>query len=172
MRTDHALWRAGRASAARITAGSSGAVAAGRGRFAPEAQHVRSQRSPSASVMRWPSFFSLSSVNSSASRRGRYSLMFVAITRRTRRASLDGLHAIVEASEDQRDPGARFAERECQFTLRIDRIDRHDDAAGLPDTELPDEELGTVRQDESDAIAFPTPSAASSAAKAVLRRSS
>ncbi len=71
-----------------------------------------------------------------------------------RGARLDSFQAVVQARQRDGDASARFAERQRQFTFRVDRIDRHDDAAGFPDAELPDDELGTIRKHESDAIAL------------------
>ena len=92
-------------------------------------------------------------MNSTRSSGGKYSLMLVAMTRRTPVVRLDVLDALVEAR--QRDDGldAVLAERPFELVLGVDRIERRDDRADLPGAELGDEELRAVGQQQADAIA-------------------
>jgi hypothetical protein len=70
-------------------------------------------------------------------------------------ARLHRLHAVVEARQRHHDDGARVAELLLELALRVGGVQRDDDAAGLPDPELCDDELRAVGEHEGDAIALP-----------------
>ena len=98
--------------------------------------------------------------------------MLVAMTR------LSGVRAWIRFTRSieprQRDDrlDAVLAQRPFELVLGVDRVERRDDRAELPGAELGDEELRAVGQEQRDAVAARTPSAANAAAHASLRRSS
>ena len=113
-------------------------VTAGRGDAAVLAQQVLQPGDRRrASVMRCPSFFSLNSVNSTRSTGGRYSLIDVAMTRRTRGARLRRLDARCRTASARRPSRRRVdVERLLELALAVGRVQRDDDRPRLPRAEL------------------------------------
>src|SRR4029079_17658856 len=110
MRTNRGLWRPGRASAAE----QYGGIVRLRfrrwgGAFRAGGQHVAE---PAIALRECDAMALLLLPQQREEQRLQARQVFLDVRRNhaaNRRASLDGLHAIVQASEDQRDPGARFA---------------------------------------------------------------
>jgi hypothetical protein len=71
------------------------------------------------------------------------------------RARLDVLDALVERRQHDDDRRPRRAQRCLQLTFGVDRVEGYDDRAGLPRAEFGHEELGAVRQQERDTVAWP-----------------
>src|SRR5258706_11813059 len=72
-------------------------------------------------------------------------------------AALHRLDARIERRQRDGRNGPGGLERELELALRVERVERHDDRAGLPGRKLRDEELRRVRQDERDTIAWTDP---------------
>jgi len=66
---------------------------------------------------------------------------------------LDALDLRVERREDDDRLSSALVWRALELGLGVQRIQRHDDRAGLPRTELGNERLRCIRQEERDAIA-------------------
>ena len=89
-----------------------------------------------------------------------------------RRSWLEALDQIVKARKRDDGLDAMLAQGAFDLVLRVEGIQRRDDGADLPRSELGDEELGTVRQQQGHRSACFTPIDAKAAAPASLNRSS
>jgi hypothetical protein len=65
------------------------------------------------------------------------------------------LDSPIEGRERHNQRRAGRRERGLQFTFAVDRVERHDNPARLPDPELCDEELWRVGEQERDAVPRP-----------------